>query len=253
MLFRSEAVARAAGRPEVFFTSAWGSTETAPMCTTAHFPTATTGVLGLPAPGVSLLLAPVQDKTELRVAGPNVTPGFWIIGGGVAPAPRDADGFLPTGDAGRLADPDHPEAGVVFVGRLGENFKLSSGTWVNVASVRLAVVEAAEGLVLDAVIAGQDRDGLGALLFLSPAAARVAPDDLRLRIWTGLTHHNRARTGQSERITRARILTEPLSLDAGETTDKGYTNQRRVLERRASDVAALFAEPAPDDVFVFEG
>lgn len=250
---RLEAVAASVGRTDVFFTSAWGATETAPMCTTAHFPTPTTGVLGLPAPGVQLKLAPVQDKLELRVRGPNITPGYWSPGGAVTPVTLDDDGFFPTGDAGRLADPARPEAGVVFVGRLGENFKLSSGTWVNVASVRLGVVEAGGGLILDAVIAGQDREGLGALLFLSPAASRLAADEVRLHLWTGLSHHNRQHPGASEHIRRARIVTEPLSLDAGETTDKGYTNQRRVLDLRGAEVARLFANPPDEQTFVFEG
>ncbi len=217
----------AAGR-EIFFTSAWGSTETAPLATSAHFPTATTGILGVPVPGVQLALVPVQDRLELRVRGPNVTPGIWQPGGTIAPIELDERGFLATGDAGALVDPAHPERGVVFGGRLGENFKLSSGSWVNVAQVRLALVEAC-GLA-DAVIAGHDREALGALLFGAPA-------DIGAR----LAAYNRAHPGASEAIARALVMHEPLSLDEGETTDKGYTNQRRVLERRAAAVARLFA------------
>jgi feruloyl-CoA synthase len=243
---RLEKVAEAAGRPDVFFTSAWGSTETAPLATSAHFPTRTTGILGVPVPGVELKLAPVQDRLELRVKGPNVTPGYWQAGGTVAPIDLDEEGFLRTGDAGRLADEGRPEEGVVFVGRLSENFKLSSGTWVNVAHVRLSLVEACAPLVLDAVIAGHDRPGLGALLFLSPAAKGLDPSEVRARIAAGLGAHDRRHTGNSERVERALVLEEPLSLDAGETTDKGYTNQRRVLERRAADVERLFGEPGPE-------
>ena len=105
---RLERVAARAGRPDVFFTSAWGSTETSPLATSAHFATPTTGNLGLPVPGVQLKLAPVQDRLELRVRGPNVTPGYWQPGGGIAPIALDADGFLPTGDAGRLVDDHNP-------------------------------------------------------------------------------------------------------------------------------------------------
>ncbi len=239
---RLERVAAAAGRPDVFFTSAWGSTETAPLATSAHFPTRTTGILGVPVPGVTLKLAPVQDRLEIRVRGPNVTPGYWQRGGSIMPVALDEDGFLPTGDAGRLADESAPEAGVVFVGRLSENFKLSSGTWVNVAHVRLGLCEACSPLVLDAVVAGHDRDALGALLFPSPAARALPAEELARRLSEALAAYNAAHPGNSERVERALSLDEPLSLDEGETTDKGYTNQRRVLDRRSADVARLFAE-----------
>ena len=245
---RLERVAAAAGRPDVFFTSAWGSTETSPLATSAHFSTRTTGILGVPVPGVQVELAPVQDRLEIRVRGPNVTPGYWLPGGGLAPIVLDEDGFLPTGDAGRLADEAHPEAGIVFVGRLSENFKLSSGTWVSVGHVRLNVVDACSPLLLDAVIAGHDRDALGALLFLAPSAKQLPPDEVRARLRAALAAHNLAHPSTNARIARALVLTEPLALDEGETTDKGYTNQRRVIERRAADVERLFAEPAPDDV-----
>jgi feruloyl-CoA synthase len=247
---RLEAIAEKAGRPEVFFTSAWGSTETSPLATSAHFATRTTGVLGVPIPGVSVKLARVDDRLELRVKGPNVTPGYWTRGGGITPVVLDEDGFLPTGDAGRLADPARPEAGVVFAGRISENFKLSSGTWVNVGAVRLALVDACAPLLADAVIAGHDRESLGALLVLSPAAtASLPPDALRLRLYEALAKYDAAHPGSSERIRRALVLDRPLSLDEGETTDKGYTNQRRVLELRASDVERLFAAAPDGSVF----
>jgi feruloyl-CoA synthase len=243
---RLERVAARAGRPDVFFTSAWGSTETSPLATSAHFPTQTTGNLGIPVPGVQVKLAPVQDRLELRVRGANVTPGYWQPGGAIEPVALDPDGFLPTGDAGRLVDEARPAAGIVFGGRLGENFKLSSGTWVGVAQVRLALIEACAPLVLEAVIAGHDRDEIGALLFLTPAARQLA--DVAASLRTSLAAYNRAHPHGSERVARAIVVGEPLSLDAGETTDKGYTNQRRVLERRAAIVDALFADPPGSDV-----
>ncbi len=245
---RLERVAARAGRHDVFFTSAWGSTETSPLATSAHFITQTTGNLGIPVPGVQLKLAPVQDRLELRVRGANVTPGYWQPGGTIAPAVLDADGFLPTGDAGQLVDDANPAAGIVFGGRLGENFKLSSGTWVCVAQVRLAFLEACAPLVLEAVIAGHDHGRLGALVFLAPAAKHLAAGYVAQRLRTALAAYNAAHPGSSERITRAIIATEPLSLDDGETTDKGYTNQRRVVERRAELVAELFAEPTSPGV-----
>jgi feruloyl-CoA synthase len=250
---RLEEVARAAGNPDVFFTSAWGSTETSPLATSAHFPTRTTGVLGVPVPGVLLKLARVDDRHELRVKGPNVTPGAWQRGGAIANVALDADGFLPTGDAGRLVDEANPEAGVVFAGRISENFKLSSGTWVNVGSVRLALVDRCAPLLADAVVAGHDREALGALLVLSPAGTKDVPvDQIRSRLRGAIEAYNANHPGSSERIRRALVLTRPLSLDDGETTDKGYTNQRRVLEKRADDVERLFAAQPDAEVLLFE-
>ncbi len=237
---RLEVVADRAGRRNILFTSAWGSTETAPLATSAHFETVTTGNLGVPIPGVQLKLAPVHDLLELRVKGPNVTPGYWRPGGGIEPVVLDEDGFLPTGDAGRFLEPDRPEAGIVFDGRLGENFKLSSGTWVNVAQTRLAVLEACAPLAHDVVIAGHDREALGVLVFAA-AAARELPD-LEARIRASIASHNVTNPVPSARIACIRIADEPLSLDEGEATDKGYTNQRRVLERRRAQIDQLFAD-----------
>jgi len=245
---RLERIAARAGRPDVFFTSAWGSTETSPLATSAHFPTPTTGNLGVPVPGVQVKLAAVQDRLELRVRGPNVTPGYWQPGGAIAPVELDPDGFLPTGDAGSLVDEDNPAAGIVFGGRLGENFKLSSGTWVCVAPIRLAVIEACAPLALDVVLAGHDRDQLGVLVFPTPAGRELAPRALAEQLTAALTRYNAVHLHSSERIGRAAVLTEPLSLDAGETTDKGYTNQGRVLARRANDVIRLFADPPGPEI-----
>jgi feruloyl-CoA synthase len=245
---RIERAAEAAGRADLFITSAWGSTETAPLSTSAYFPTKTPANIGLPGLGVEIKLAAPDagsERREIRVRGPNVTPGYWLPGGGVDPAPRDADGFLPTGDAARLADDERPDQGIVFEGRLGENFKLSTGTWVSVGQLRVALVDACAPLVADCVVAGHDREALGALLFLSPAAFGAEPDELRYRLITMLRDHNGRYPSSSHRIRRALVLASPPSLDAGETTDKGYVNQRRVLDRRAADVERLFAA-APD-------
>ncbi len=240
---RLERVAAQIGRAP-FFTSAWGSTETAPLSTSAHFPTAAAGEIGVPVPGVAVKLARVADDLELRVRGPNVTPGYWQRGGTIEPAPKDDDGFLPTGDAARLVDESHPDKGIAFVGRISENFKLSSGTWVNVAAVRLAVVEACTPWLLDAVICGHDRESLGALLFPTPAARERDPSELRDDLLAALARHNETHPGTSTRVERALVMTSPLSFDDGETTDKGYTNQRAVLLRRADDVQRLFTDDA---------
>lgn len=236
---RLEAVARAAHREDVLFATAWGSTETAPLATSAYFPTETPATIGLPAPGVTIKLAPVEDKAELRVRGPNVTPGYWQPGGHVSPPPLDEEGFLPTGDAGRLEDPSAPTRGIVFGGRLGENFKLSSGTWVSVGALRLAIVEACAPHIQDAVIAGHDRDALGVLLFPSPSSP-LDPAALHAHVEAALHAHNQRYPASSHAIARFRILDSPPSLDAGEMTDKGYLNQRRTLITRARDVERLF-------------
>ena len=170
--------------------SAWGSTETSPLVTQVHFAIDRAGVIGLPAPGLELAFVPVGDKLEMRVRGPSVTPGYWRAGGGVEPVPRDELGFYPMGDAGRLADDAHPERGVVFDGRTAENFKLASGTWVHVGELRIALVAACSPLVADAVIAGHDRDDVGALIFPAPGVA--VDDDYRARVRAALAQARRA-------------------------------------------------------------
>ncbi|MEM9463013.1 MAG: feruloyl-CoA synthase [Myxococcota bacterium] len=241
---RLEALAAAEGRA-VFFASAWGSTETAPLATSAYFPTTTPAVIGLPAPGVEIKLATVEGRHELRVRGPNLTPGTWSPGGEITPPQLDEEGFLCTGDAGRLADDAEPTRGLLFEGRLGENFKLSTGTWVLVGKLRVALVDACAPWVHDVVLAGHDRDALTALLFVAPPPDHATATRQRTQITEALRRWNEAHPASSMAIRRALLQTEPPSLDAGETTDKGYLNQRRVLERRAAAVARLYAELVP--------
>ena len=180
---RLEAVSLQARGDKVTMVSAWGSTETSPLCTQVHFPVddrpGRAGVIGLPAPGVSLKLAPAGGRHELRVRGPNVTPGYWVRGGAVQPPPLDDEGYLPMGDAGKLFDPERPERGVVFDGRLAENFKLSSGTWVTVGALRVACIAACDPLVSDAVVAGHDRDYVALILFCGRAPDGAARERIR--------------------------------------------------------------------------
>jgi feruloyl-CoA synthase len=234
---------RAAGQEgrNVFFTTAWGSTETAPLSTSAHYATRTPAVIGVPAPGVEIKLAPLDGKLEIRVRGPHVTPGVWEPGGAIAPVRLDEDGFLPTGDAVTWADPAKPEAGFVFDGRIGENFKLTSGTWVSTGRLRIALVNALAPDVQDAVITGHDRVELGALLFCPAQPDEAAQLELRRRVENKLGAYNAVHPASSECIRRALIVFDPPLLDAGETTDKGYINQRRVLERRAALVETIYA------------
>ena len=241
---RLERAAELEGRA-VFFTTAWGSTETAPLATSAHFLSKAPGMIGVPAPGVELRLAPVEHKLEIRVRGPNVSPGYWQPGGGVAPLRLDEEGYLRTGDAVLFADSSRPEAGILFDGRIGENFKLASGTWVSTGMVRVRLVSALAPDVSDAVITGHDRATLGALLFAVPPADDPAKQALLTRIRQKLAAYVEAHPSSSERVGRVLLVFEPPSLDAGETTDKGYLNQRRVLERRAALVERLYAD-SPD-------
>jgi len=238
-------VARAVRPGGVPMVSAWGLTETSPLVTSVHFPIDRAGVIGVPAPGCELALVPHVEtgKLEMRVRGPNVTPGRWIAGGAVDPIERDEHGFFATGDAGRLEDPADPSRGVVFDGRTAENFKLTSGTWVLVGALRVGLIAACAPLVADAVITGHDRDDVGALVFptaaLSSRGRAAAMDRLRAAIvaW------NAAHPATSTRIARFAVLDEPPSIDAGEITDKGYLNQRAVLARRAAVVDAMYGAP----------
>ncbi len=246
---RLEALAVAQERT-VFFASAWGSTETAPLATSAYFPTTTPAVIGLPAPGVVIKLAACEGRHELRVRGPNVTPGTWTPGGVIEPVDKDDEGFLHTGDAGRLADEDDPKKGLRFEGRLGENFKLSTGTWVLVGKLRVALVDACVPWVQDAVIVGRDRDELTAMLFVAPPADEDARQQLRASVSAALQQHNATHPGTSTAVRRVLFEHEPPSLDAGETTDKGYLNQRRILERRTASVERLYGGAGDEDVLV---
>jgi feruloyl-CoA synthase len=141
----------------------------------------------------------------------------------------------------KLADPDDPAKGIVFDGRVAEDFKLSSGTWVSAGTVRVKLIAAADPLIQDAVITGHDRDAVGALVFLSPAAKDLKPEDIKARLSESLMRMKRE-GGSSTYPARLLIMTEPPSIDANEITDKGYMNQRAVLERRAMLVERLYAE-----------
>src|SRR3954469_22468496 len=219
--------------------SAWGSTETSPLATSVHFPMERPGVIGLPVAGCELKLAPFAGKLEVRVRGPNVTPGYYRRPE-LTTAAFDEEGFYRIGDAVKLDDSEAPAKGIVFDGRVAEDFKLSSGTWVNVGMVRVKLIAAADPIVQDAVITGHDRAEVGALVFLSAAAKELNPEEIRARLSSALGRL-KAEGGSSMHPVRLLVLTEPASIDANEITDKGYVNQRAVLERRAALVERLYA------------
>jgi len=248
---RLEKLAVAERNGELAMISSWGSTETAPSAAAVHYAIERAGVIGLPNPGCELKLVPAAGKLEVRVRGPHVTPGYFRRDD-LTRAAFDEEGFYRIGDAMKLADPAAPEKGLVFDGRVAEDFKLSSGTWVHVGAVRVKLIAAGNPLIQDAVITGHDRDEVGALVFPSPAAKDLAPEALRAKIAAALAALA-ADGGSSMHPTRALITAEPPSIDAHEITDKGYINQRAVLERRAALVEKLHAKQPGADVITAAG
>jgi feruloyl-CoA synthase len=272
---RLEALAaRYAPDRDIPVTGSWGATETAPAVTSANFPYTDARCIGAPLPGAVVKLVPVEDAYEIRVQGPNVTPGYYARPDLTAEA-FDADGFYRTGDAVAFAVPGDPDAGLVFRGRIAEDFKLATGTFVRVGAVRTSLLSSIPVLA-DAVIAGENRDYAAALAWLNPAEARkllgrdpvppntglpntglpdtgapegdlVTDEELLRMVADALARHNESH-GSAASIARLAILARPASLDAGEITDKGYLNQRRVLTERAGLVELLYASPVPSGV-----
>ena len=241
---RLEALAVAENGGRLSMLSAWGSTETSPMATCVHYPIARAGVIGNPGPGTELKLVPSGTKLEVRVRGPNVTPGYWRRDDLTREA-FDEEGFYRIGDAMKFVDADDPARGLAFDGRVAEDFKLMSGTWVHVGTVRVQLIAACDPLVQDAVITGHDREEMGALVFVNPAAAKALgldTDGVRARLQTALGKLAAESTGTSTAPVRLLVLDEPPSIDANEITDKGYINQRAVLERRAAVVERLYSD-----------
>ncbi|MDD1519452.1 MULTISPECIES: feruloyl-CoA synthase [Bradyrhizobium] len=232
--------------------SAWGSTETSPLATDCHFLAERSGNIGVPIPGTELKLVTSGDKLEVRVRGPNVTPGYWKAPDLTKQA-FDAEGFYLIGDAVKLADSARPERGLFFDGRVAEDFKLNSGTWVSVGGLRVAGIAALAPLAQDIVVAGHGGDEVRFLVFPNLAACRahaglpetadvsevLAQDKVRSAIAQGLAKLKQQSANSSGHATRALLLAEPPSVDGGEITDKGYINQRAVLTRRAEAVARL--------------
>jgi feruloyl-CoA synthase len=242
---RLERVAATVRDDPVWMTTSWGSTETAPAVTSAHWRLDRAGVIGLPLPGIDLRFVPSGAKLEMRVRGVSVFPGY-------RDAPEltqqafDDEGFYRIGDAGRLLDPDRPEAGVVFDGRVAEDFKLATGAWVSVGTLRVKLVAALAPLIQDAVITGHDRDWIGALLFLSPAGAELSREALADALGQALARLLEEPGGSSHRVMRMLVCDSPPSIENGELTDKGYVNQRAVLVNRSEMVWLLYDEHPPE-------
>jgi feruloyl-CoA synthase len=237
------------------FLTGLGSTETAPFAIGRTWAAERAANIGLPGPGLELKLVPNGGKLEARLRGPNITPGYWREQDLTAKA-FDEEGYYKLGDALAFEDPAEPGKGLVFDGRIAEDFKLATGTWVATGRLRARLIDAFAPYVRDAVLTAPDRDDLGALMFPDPEACRaLAPDttgdvaallaDPRLRheLQKRLDAVATESTGSSNRVVRIMLMAEPPSMDAGEATDKGSINQRNVLRNRAALVEELYAEP----------
>lgn len=241
-------------------TTGYGATETAPLATSPLDTPKRSISIGLPVPGTTLKLAAVGDKMEIRLKGPNITPGYLHDPEKTASA-FDEEGFYRMGDAARFLDPDKSHEGLYFDGRLTEDFKLMTGSWVSVGSVRIALISAAAPLIKDLVITGHDRNFLGALVWLNNDACRKicetpSRDDASLaedkqvleNLRTAIQSYNLKNNGSSSRVKRIIILTEPPSADKNEITDKGYINQSAVLANRAELVEQLYADTTEEHI-----
>jgi len=230
----------------------YGATETGPTACNIHWPDTRSGLCGLPTPGTYVKLVPAGEKYEFRVKGPQVSPGYYNAPDLSAEA-FDEEGFYRLGDAARLEDPEDPAKGLVFDGRLVENFKLSSGTFVAAGALRVAAVSAIGGAVSDAIVCGEGHDGVGLLLFLNhPFCERLDSEAaVRDAIRVGLEGLNARAAGSGGRVLRALILPGSPDVASGEITDKGYINQALARERRAFEVERLFANPADPDILTF--
>jgi feruloyl-CoA synthase len=251
------------GQRIVFFTG-WGSTETAPTATSTYWETERVGLIGLPHPGVELKLVPAGPKYEARLRGVIVTPGYYRQPE-LTRAAFDEEGFYRIGDAATFVDADDPAQGLVFAGRVVEDFKLSTGTFVHVGPLRVAAIAAASPVIQDALVAGQDKPHVALLAWPNLAACRQLAGKpqatieelmhdaaVRQRLADGLRAHNAANPGSSLRIHAVLLMGEPPSIDGNELTDKGYINQRAALHRRAALVQRLYAPTPDDEVIVLE-
>jgi feruloyl-CoA synthase len=251
---RLDAHAEAAIGERVRILTGLGMTETAPSCLFALGTDVRSGHVGLPCPGVDVKLVPVEGKTEVRFRGPNVMPGYWRSPAQTADA-FDDEGYYRTGDAVRFVDPADPQRGLMFDGRIAEDFKLSTGTFVSVGPLRARIILDGSPCVQDVVVVGPDRDDVGLLVFPrvdecrrhaglpadAPAADALAHPAVRDFFQRLVDRQWQAGTGSANRVARAVVLAQPPSIDHGEITDKGSINQRAVLARRADTIDALYA------------
>ena len=246
------------------FVAGYGSTETCAATTVVHWPGERAGLVGLPQPGVTIKLVPLEDERyEVRVKGPSVMPGY-LDQPELTSSVFDDEGYYCMGDAVTFVDRAQPDEGLAFAGRVAEEFKLQSGIFVRVGSLRVEAINAAAPLLNDVVVAGADREYVALLAWPNPVALRerfgiadaqsaIGHEALRGALREALRAHNARHTGSSMKVARVLLLAQPPSMDAGEITDKGYVNQRAVLARRADAVERLYDATPADDVIVIAG
>ncbi len=241
--------------PPILLTTSLLSTEVS-VCLNRWWPTDDHTILGLPGPGADIKLVPVgENRYEIRPRGPGVTPGY-LGDPATAAAAFDEDGYFKMGDAVRFADPDAPELGLCFAGRVSEDFKLATGTWVEAGTLRSKVIAAASPYVRDAVICGLNRTEATALIWpnldqcdpLTSGEHPARSETVKEAIASGLASHNAANPASSTRIRRFMLLEDPPDLAAHEITEKGYVSQRAVQDHRAEDVARLYDSDSTGDV-----
>lgn len=259
---RMQALAIAETGMRLGFTTMYGATETQGV-TVVNWLTDRVGLIGLPLPGLTLKLVPNGQKLEVRIKGPTVTPGY-LNQPDLTKEAFDEEGFYKLGDAAKFVDESDPNQGLVFDGRVTEDFKLTSGTWVSVGTLRTDVLAAATPLLQDAVVAGHDKAAIGLLAWPNLSAARemsglssdapiaevLASMPVRDFLKSHLAAHNKQAGGSSARVARVILMVEPPSIDGNEITDKGYVNQRATLERRHALVEKLYATTPDGDVIV---
>jgi feruloyl-CoA synthase len=249
-----EAMAMDARGSLPLFTSSWGLTETAPAALLQHEPTDRSGVVGVPLPGVDVKLLPVDDRFEVRVKGPSIFMGY--LGDPVKTAEAfDDEGFFRTGDAMAFVDPDNMALGLRFDGRISEDFKLMTGTWVRAAAMRLAVLGTLKGIVQDVVLVGEGRSEVGALIVPTQAVRDSAGDNgagaLLLNDPDPIVEALSAMTGGSAaRVVRALVMAEPPSIAEGEITAKGNLNFAKIKTRRADLIARLYRDDDPATISI---
>ncbi|MFN2539496.1 MAG: AMP-binding protein, partial [Mycobacteriales bacterium] len=221
-----------------------GMTESSPFALFITSPEVKSGYIGLPTPGMELKLVPSDGKTEIRYKGPNVTPGYWR-------APQatsenfDDEGFFKTGDAVLWIDPSDPHKGLKFDGRIAEDFKLATGTFVSVGPLRAKIIAAGAPYVQDAVITGLNCNEVGALVFPTAAARALDAAALHAHLQKALNQLAAQASGSASRVARMHVLAEPPSIDKGEVTDKGSINQRAVLKHRDTLVQDFHEDRLP--------
>ena len=243
----------------ISLSAGYGATETSPTISNVHWPSDTMGLLGLPLPGCEMKMVPAGEKMELRVRGEGITQGYLKNPEKTAEA-FDEEGFYKLGDAVRFKDPDNPEEGLAFDGRLAEEFKLANGTWVSAGTVRVKVVEAVDGALSDVVVCGLNKDEIALLGFLNEAWCmrktgrnvtldELAGDDqVRASVRSGLETYNKSNPNAAKRVARILLQKDQPMADAGEITEKGYINQGRVQTLRDADVQRLFSAPYDDEI-----